>query len=181
MGIWPNFRSPLIWDVFAISTYATVSMLFWFIGLIPDLATLRDRRRAASGASSTGSRDGLARLGAPLAEVRDGVAAARGALDAAGRLRPLDRQLRLRGRRRAGWHATIFPPYFVAGAIYAGFAMVLTLAIPLRKIYGLEDLITMRHLNYMGRVMLATGLIVATGTRWRRSWPGMAATRTRAS
>jgi len=164
MGLWPNFRSPLIWDVFAVSTYATVSVLFWFVGLIPDLATLRDRSpsrigRAVYGILAMGWRGSvrhweryetasllLAGLATPLVVSVHTVVS----LDFAISIVP-------------GWHTTIFPPYFVAGAIYGGFAMVLTLAIPLRRIYGLEDFVTMRHLDYMGRVLLATGLIVAYG------------------
>src|SRR5688500_18866603 len=164
MGIWPQFRSPLIWDVFAVSTYATVSALFWFIGLIPDFATLRDRARSKKaavvyGMLAMGWRGSakhwhnyetcyllLAGLATPLVVSVHTVVS----FDFAVGIIP-------------GWHATIFPPYFVAGAIYAGFAMVLTLAIPLRKFYGLEDFITMRHLENMAKVMLATGLIVAYG------------------
>jgi molybdopterin-containing oxidoreductase family membrane subunit len=164
MGLWPNFRSPLIWDVFAVSTYATVSALFWFVGLIPDFATLRDRttnRWAAHiyGMLAMGWRGSarhwhnydtayllLAGLATPLVISVHTVVS----FDFAVGIVP-------------GWHATIFPPYFVAGAIYAGFAMVLTLAIPLRKLYGLEDFITMKHLENMGKVMLATGLIVGYG------------------
>jgi Ni/Fe-hydrogenase subunit HybB-like protein len=164
MGIWPNFRSPLIWDVFAVSTYATVSALFWFVGLIPDLATLRDRAKSKAwkvvyGILAMGWRGSarhwhnydtayllLAGLATPLVVSVHTVVS----FDFAVGIIP-------------GWHATIFPPYFVAGAIYAGFAMVLTLAIPLRKFYGLEDFITMRHLENMAKVMLATGLIVGYG------------------
>jgi Ni/Fe-hydrogenase subunit HybB-like protein len=164
MSIWPQFRSPLIWDVFAVSTYFTVSLLFWYVGLIPDLATLRDRavKRPAKiiyGMLSLGWRGSarhwqryehiyllLAGLSTPLVLSVHTVVS----FDFAIGIVP-------------GWHATIFPPYFVAGAIYAGFAMVLTLAIPLRKIYGLEDFITMRHLENMGKVTLVTGLIVAYG------------------
>jgi molybdopterin-containing oxidoreductase family membrane subunit len=164
MGVWPQFRSPLIWDVFAVSTYFTVSLLFWYVGLIPDLATLRDKARniwvkRAYGALSLGWRGSarhwqryehiyllLAGLSTPLVLSVHTVVS----FDFAIGIVP-------------GWHATIFPPYFVAGAIYAGFAMVLTLAIPLRKIYGMEDFITMRHLENMGKVTLVTGLIVAYG------------------
>jgi molybdopterin-containing oxidoreductase family membrane subunit len=164
MGLWPQFRSPLIWDVFAVTTYATVSLLFWFVGLIPDLATLRDRARSKAwqhvyGILAMGWRGSalhwhryetayllLAGLATPLVVSVHTVVS----FDFATGLVP-------------GWHATIFPPYFVAGAIYAGFAMVLTLAIPLRKLYGLEDFITMRHLQNMAKIMLATGLIVAYG------------------
>jgi Ni/Fe-hydrogenase subunit HybB-like protein len=164
MGVWPNFRSPLVWDVFAVSTYATVSFLFWFVGLIPDLATLRDRSesrvgRAVYGMLAMGWRGSalhwhryetayllLAGLSTPLVVSVHTIVS----FDFAVSLVP-------------GWHATIFPPYFVAGAIYAGFAMVLTLAIPLRWYYDLEDFITERHLDNMARVMLATGLVVAYG------------------
>jgi Ni/Fe-hydrogenase subunit HybB-like protein len=164
MGLWPQFRSPLIWDVFAVGTYATVSALFWFVGLIPDLATLRDRTRnpilaRVYGIAAMGWRGSarhwhnyetayllLAGLATPLVISVHTVVS----WDFAVGVLP-------------GWHATIFPPYFVAGAIYAGFAMVLTLAIPLRKFYGLEDFITLRHLENMAKVMLATGLIVAYG------------------
>jgi molybdopterin-containing oxidoreductase family membrane subunit len=164
MNLWPQFRSPLVWDLFAVGTYATISLLFWFIGLIPDLATLRDRTnnrvaRWVYGILAMGWRGSamhwhryevayllLAGLATPLVVSVHTVVS----FDfAAGQV--------------PGWHATIFPPYFVAGAIYSGFAMVLTLAIPLRKAYGLEDFITMRHLNNMAKVMLATGLIVAYG------------------
>ena len=164
MNLWPQFRSPLIWDVFAISTYATVSLLFWYVGLIPDLATLRDRSpsrvgRVTYGMLAMGWRGSarhwhryetayllLAGLATPLVVSVHTVVS----LDFAVSVIP-------------GWHATIFPPYFVAGAIYSGFAMVMTLAIPIRKIYGLEDFITMRHLQNMAKVMLATGLIVGYG------------------
>jgi Ni/Fe-hydrogenase subunit HybB-like protein len=164
MKMWPNFRSPLIWDVFAVSTYATVSLMFWFVGLIPDLATLRDRarNRAAKiiyGMLAMGWRGSaahwerhetasllLAGLATPLVVSVHTVVS----LDFSFGIVP-------------GWHATIFPPYFVAGAIYDGFAMVLTLAIPLRRLFHLEDFITMRHLDNMGKVMLATGLFVGYG------------------
>ncbi len=164
MGLWPNFRSPLIWDVFAVSTYATVSALFWFVGLIPDLATLRDRAQSKAwkvlyGILAMGWRGSarhwnnyetayllLAALATPLVVSVHTVVS----FDFAVGVVP-------------GWHATIFPPYFVAGAIYAGFAMVLTLAIPLRKAYGLEDFITLKHLENMAKIMLATGLVVAYG------------------
>lgn len=164
MYLWPQFRSPLVWDVFAVSTYATVSLLFWFVGLIPDLATLRDRakNRASKviyGFLAMGWRGSavhwhryetasllLAGLATPLVVSVHTVVS----FDFAVALTP-------------GWHTTIFPPYFVAGAIYSGFAMVMTLAIPIRKYYGLEDFITMHHLENMAKVMLATGLIVAYG------------------
>jgi molybdopterin-containing oxidoreductase family membrane subunit len=164
MGLWPQFRSPLIWDVFAVSTYATVSLLFWYVGLIPDLATLRDRSQSRAGRViygmlAMGWRGSamhwhryetayllLAGIATPLVVSVHTVVS----FDFASAIVP-------------GWHTTIFPPYFVAGAIYSGFAMVLTLAIPIRAIYGLEDFITMRHLQNMAKVMLVTGLIVAYG------------------
>jgi molybdopterin-containing oxidoreductase family membrane subunit len=164
MGVWPQFRSPLVWDVFAVSTYATVSLIFWYIGLIPDLATLRDRARhrfarIAYGMLAMGWRGSavhwhryetayllLAGLATPLVVSVHSIVS----LDFAVSVLP-------------GWHSTIFPPYFVAGAIYAGFAMVLTLAIPLRAAYRLEDLITMHHLDNMAKVMLTTGLFVFYG------------------
>jgi Ni/Fe-hydrogenase subunit HybB-like protein len=164
MGLWPQFRSPLVWDVFAISTYATVSALFWYVGLLPDLATLRDRApsKAAGvvyGLLALGWRGSarhwaryeiayllLAGLATPLVISVHTVVS----FDFAVSIVP-------------GWHSTIFPPYFVAGAIYSGFAMVLTLAIPIRFVYGLEDFITVRHLENMAKIMLATGLIVAYG------------------
>ena len=164
MGIWPQFRSPLLWDVFAISTYATVSLLFWFIGLIPDLATLRDRAHSRTariiyGILAMGWRGSaihwyryetayllLAGLATPLVISVHTIVS----FDFAVSIVP-------------GWHTTVFPPYFVAGAIYSGFAMVMTLAIPIRKFYGLEGFITMRHLNNMAKVLLATGMIVGYG------------------
>src|SRR3954465_15318368 len=164
MGVWPQFRSPLIWDVFAVSTYGTVSALFWFTGLIPDLATMRDRAKSKAGqfiygALAMGWRGSarhwqiyetayliLAGLSTPLVLSVPTVVS----FDFAVSLVP-------------GWHTTIFPPYFVAGAIYSGFAMVLTLAIPIRRIYGLQDFITLRHLENMPKVLLATGLMVAYG------------------
>ena len=164
MALWPQFRSPLVWDVFAISTYATVSLLFWYTGLIPDLATLRDRakhryQKVLYGIPALGWRGSgrhwhryemayllLAGLSTPLVVSVHSVVS----LDFAVGIIP-------------GWHTTVFPPYFVAGAIYSGFAMVLTLMIPVRYIYGLKDFVTLRHLDNMAKVMLATGLIVAYG------------------
>jgi len=164
MALWPQFRSPLVWDVFAVSTYGSVSLLFWYIGLIPDFATLRDRakgklKKMAYGIVSLGWRGSarhwlryemasllLAGLCTPLVVSVHSVVS----LDFAVSFMP-------------GWHTTIFPPYFVAGAIYSGFAMVLTLTIPVRKLYKMESLITLRHLDNMAKVMLVTGLIVAYG------------------
>lgn len=164
MGVWPQFRSPLIWDFFAVATYGTVSLLFWYIGLIPDLATLRDRARRrfariAYGILAMGWRGSarhwrryqqtyvlLAGLATPLVVSVHTIVS----FDFAVGIVP-------------GWHETIFPPYFVAGAIYSGFAMVLTIAIPLRAAYGLHNFVTDWHLDNMAKVMLASGLIVAYG------------------
>jgi Ni/Fe-hydrogenase subunit HybB-like protein len=164
MGLWPQFRSPLLWDVFAVSTYMTVSFLFWYTGLIPDLATLRDRAQSrigqvTYGMLSFGWRGSarhwrrfdaayllLAGIATPLVVSVHTVVG----FDFAMSIIP-------------GWHNTLFPPYFVAGAIYSGFAMVLTLAIPLRAAYGLQDFITDRHLDNMAKVMLATSLMVSYG------------------
>jgi Ni/Fe-hydrogenase subunit HybB-like protein len=162
--LWPQFRSPLIWDFFAVATYGTVSLLFWYVGLIPDLATLRDRAQRKFGQVVYGflamgwrgsSRHWkryqeayllLAALATPLVVSVHTIVS----FDFAVAIVP-------------GWHSTIFPPYFVAGAIYSGFAMVLTLAIPLRAVYDLHDFVTDRHLNNMAKVMLASGLVVAYG------------------
>ncbi|RUL89577.1 NrfD/PsrC family molybdoenzyme membrane anchor subunit [Tautonia sociabilis] len=164
MGLWPQFRSPLVFDVFAVSTYATVSLLFWYIGLIPDLATMRDRAKnriakVLYGIGSMGWRGSarhwsryqmayllLAGLSTPLVVSVHSIVS----FDFSVGIVP-------------GWHTTIFPPYFVAGAVFAGFAMVLTLAIPMRHLYKLHDFITDKHLDNMAKVMLTTGLIVAYG------------------
>jgi Ni/Fe-hydrogenase subunit HybB-like protein len=160
-SIWPQFRSPLMWDVFAVSTYFTVSLLFWYVGLIPDLAVMRDRaktkiRKFAYGLFSlgwTGSNRHwsnyekayliLAGLSTPLVLSVHSIVS-------------LDFSV----AQLPGWHTTIFPPYFVAGAIFSGFGMVLTLLIPLRSIFNLKDLITPRHIDLMCKVTLATGSIV---------------------
>ncbi|HWQ52878.1 MAG TPA: NrfD/PsrC family molybdoenzyme membrane anchor subunit, partial [Bryobacteraceae bacterium] len=159
MGLMPQFRSPLVWDVFAVTTYATVSLLFWYLGLLPDLGTLRDRAtnrfgRAIYGFFALGWRGAarhwniyetasllLAGLATPLVLSVHTVVS----FDFTIAIVP-------------GWHSTFFPPYFVAGAIYSGFAMVLVLAIPLRMVYGLKGFITDRHLDNAAKVMLATGL-----------------------
>src|SRR3954453_14124171 len=164
MALWPQFRSPLVWDVFAVSTYGTVSLLFWYVGLIPDLATLRDRSqsrigRVIYGILAMGWRGSvyhwhryevayllMAGLATPLVVSVHTVVS----FDFAVAILP-------------GWHSTIFPPYFVAGALFSGFAMVLTLAIPIRSVYGLQDFITLRHLENMAKIMLATGLFVTYG------------------
>jgi molybdopterin-containing oxidoreductase family membrane subunit len=162
--MWPNFRSPLTWDMFAISAYASVSLLFWFIGLIPDLATLRDSAKSrfqklVYGALALGWNGSakawqrymrayllLAALSFPLVlSVHSTIA-----MDFAVSQVP-------------GWNNTVMPPYFVAGAVFAGFAMVLLLAIPLRRAFGLHALITMRHLDNAAKLMLGTGMIVVYG------------------
>jgi len=161
MGLWPQFRSPLMWDVFAVSTYATVSALFWFVGLIPDLATLRDRSRSFIGRKIYG----MLALGW-RGSAKHWHRYEHAYLLLAGLSTPLVLSVHtivsfdFAVAQLPGWHTTFFPPYFVAGAVFAGFAMVLTLAIPARKMFKLEDFITMRHLENMGKVMLATGLIV---------------------
>ena len=164
MSVWPQFRSPLVWDVFAVSTYFTISLVFWFVGLIPDLATLRDMAqnriaRTIYGALAMGWRGSarhwhryetayllLGGLATPLVLSVHTVVS----FDFAVGIVP-------------GWHTTIFPPYFVAGAIYSGFAMVLILAIPIRAAYGLRDMITDRHLDNCARITLGTGMIVSYG------------------
>lgn len=164
MGLWPQFRSPLVWDVFAVGTYFIVSLLFWYLGLVPDVATLRDRakklwQRKFYGVLALGWRNSaahwqrqqiayllLAGLATPLVLSVHSVVS----FDFAVAIVP-------------GWHSTIFAPYFVAGAIYSGFAMVLNIVIPVRKIYHLENVITERYLNNMANVMLVTGLMVTYG------------------
>jgi molybdopterin-containing oxidoreductase family membrane subunit len=159
--IWPNFRSPLLWDVFAVSTYMLVSLMFWYMGMVPDLATLRDRatgkvRQIVYGLLSLGWRGSnrqwhryevayllLAALATPLVLSVHSVVS----FDFAASQVP-------------GWHATIFPPYFVAGAIFSGFAMVITLIIPARKFFKLHEIITLRHLENMAKIILATGSMV---------------------
>jgi molybdopterin-containing oxidoreductase family membrane subunit len=164
MGLWPQFRSALIWDVFAVSTYFTVSLLFWYMGMIPDLATLRDRApsrlgQIAYGMLAMGWRGSarhwqryemayllLGGLATPLVVSVHSIVSS----DFAISILP-------------GWHETVFPPYFVAGAIFSGFAMVLALAIPLRVFYGLKDFITVNHLDVMGKVLLATSFLTSYG------------------
>jgi Ni/Fe-hydrogenase subunit HybB-like protein len=164
MGLWPQFRSALVWDLFAVGTYFTVSLLFWYLGLIPDLAAIRDKastraKQRIYGFFALGWRGSavqwerhqtayliMAGLATPLVLSVHSVVS----FDFATTLLP-------------GWHSTIFPPYFVAGAIYSGFAMVLNIILPIRKLYRLENLITERHLNNMGLVLLATCWMVAYG------------------
>ena len=161
MELWPNFRSPLLWDVFAVGTYFTVSLLFWYMGMVPDLATVRDRakngiRKLAYGALSlgwTGSNRQwhvyersyllLASLATPLVLSVHSVVSFDFAVS-----------------QVAGWHTTIFPPYFVAGAIFSGFAMVVTLLVPARQLFGLKEIITLRHLENMNKVIMLTGMLV---------------------
>ncbi|MCA9242901.1 MAG: polysulfide reductase NrfD [Phycisphaerales bacterium] len=161
MAMWPNFRSPLLWDVFAVGTYFTVSLLFWYVGLIPDLATLRDRatnkwRKLIYGALAMGWTGSmrhwhryerayliLAALATPLVLSVHSVVSFDFAI-----------------AQLPGWHTTIFPPYFVAGAIFSGFGMVVTLAVPARQWCGLKHIITLRHLENMNKVILATGSMV---------------------
>jgi molybdopterin-containing oxidoreductase family membrane subunit len=163
-GLWPQFRSPLLWDFIAVTSYGLVSFMFWFVGLLPDLATLRDRAKRKwvkliFGILAMGWRGSarhwyryqkvyflLAALATPLVVSVHSIVS----LDFASGIIP-------------GWHSTIFPPYFVAGAIFSGMAMVLTIAIPLRAGYKLQGMITARHLDNMAKVMLASGLIVAYG------------------
>jgi Ni/Fe-hydrogenase subunit HybB-like protein len=171
--LWPNFKSALPWDVFAISTYATVSVLFWYLGLIPDLATLRDAakgrtRRVVYGIMCFGWRGSarhwqhwrigyllLAGISTPLVVSVHTIVSFDFAIS-----------------QLPGWHTTIFPPYFVAGAIFSGFAMVLTLMIPARKVFRFEHVVTLRHLDNMAKVILATGLMVAYGyaMEWFIAW-----------
>lgn len=162
--IWPQFRSPLVWDVFAVTTYFLVSLMFWYLGLLPDIAAMRDRAktpvgRVFYGLLAMGWRNSvghwwrlekaytlLAGLATPLVVSVHTVVS----FDFAVAIVP-------------GWHSTVFPPYFVAGAIYSGFAMVLVLAIPLRSIYGLHDFVTKRHLNNCAKLLLCSGLILSYG------------------
>jgi molybdopterin-containing oxidoreductase family membrane subunit len=173
MQMWPQFRSPLLWDVFAVSTYATVSLLFWYMGMVPDLATLRDRAKTrirwlVYGVLSLGWRGSnrhwhrfetayllLAALATPLVLSVHSVVS----FDFAVSIIP-------------GWHTTIFPPYFVAGAIFSGFAMVVTLVIPTRHFFKLQEVITLRHLENMAKIMLATGMMVglAYSTEFFIAW-----------
>ncbi len=163
-GMWPQFRSPLTWDFFAVSTYGTVSLLFWYLGMVPDLATLRDRAKRTwvarvYGVMSFGWRNSsehwwhykktyliLAGIATPLVvSVHTTVS--------------WDFSVAI----VSAWHSTVFPPYFVGGAIFGGFAMVLIIAIPLRRFYGLKHLVTEKHLDNMSKVMLAAGMVVTYG------------------
>jgi molybdopterin-containing oxidoreductase family membrane subunit len=172
-AIWPNFRSPLLWDVFAVGTYMLVSLMFWYTGMIPDLATLRDRaktktRHVIYGLLALGWRGShrhwhryekayllLAGLATPLVLSVHSVVS----FDFATSMLP-------------GWHTTIFPPYFVAGAIFGGFAMVMTLMIPCRQFFGLKQIVTLYHLENMAKIVLATGMMVgyAYATEFFIAW-----------
>lgn len=162
LAMWPQARSPLMWDLFAIGTYFTVSLLFWYMGMIPDLATLRDRARGRFAQMMYG----VFALGWN-GSGRHWVRFERAYLLLAALATPLVLSVHsvvsfdFATSQLPGWHTTIFPPYFVAGAVFGGFAMVLVLAIPARECFGLRDLITHRHIENMAKVMLATGLIVA--------------------
>ncbi len=164
MGLWPQFRSALVWDVFAVSTYFTISLLFWYMGMIPDLATLRDRAKTRRsqliyGVLAMGWRNSarhwvryesayliLGGLATPLVVSVHSVVSSDFAI-----------------ANVPGWHETVFPPYFVAGAIFSGFAMVLVLAIMLRYAYGLENFFTTNHMEVMGKVLLATSWLTSYG------------------
>src|SRR5262245_50721865 len=161
MSTWPNFRSPLLWDVFAVSVYGATSLLFWYVGMVPDLGMMRDRSKGKLprmlygifALGWTGSNRHwqhyerayllLAALATPLVLSVHSVVS----FDFAVSMLP-------------GWHTTIFPPYFVAGAIFSGFAMVVMLAIPARQFFGLKDVITLRHIENMNKIILATGSMV---------------------
>lgn len=173
LNLWPQFRSPLLWDVFAVSTYMIVSLLFWYVGMVPDLATFRDRaqtrvRQVVYGILALGWRGSsrqwhryecaylpLAGLATPLVLSVHSIVS----FDFAVSLIP-------------GWHTTIFPPYFVAGAIFSGFAMVVTLAIPARYLFDLKHIITLRHLENMNKIILVTGMMVgyAYGIEFFIAW-----------
>jgi Ni/Fe-hydrogenase subunit HybB-like protein len=172
-GLWVNFSSPLVWDVFAVTTYFTVSLLFWYVGLIPDFATLRDKtvskiKKTIYSVFSLGWRHSnrhwqhyeraymiLAGLSTPLVLSVHTIVS----FDFAVSILP-------------GWHTTIFPPYFVAGAIFSGFAMVVTVLIFVRKAFNMEHIITMNHLDHMNKIILATGMMVgyAYGMEFFIAW-----------
>jgi Ni/Fe-hydrogenase subunit HybB-like protein len=173
MGMWPNFRSPLLWDVFAVSTYFTVSLMFWFVGLVPDIAAVRDRavtktRRLVYGIFAMGWRGAnrhwqhyerayliLAALATPLVISVHSIVSFDFAVS-----------------QLPGWHTTIFPPYFVAGAVFSGFAMVVTLMVIARELFGMKKLMTMNHLENMNKIILVTGMLVgyAYGMEFFMAW-----------
>lgn len=173
MAMWPNFRSPLLWDVFAVSTYFTVSLLFWYVGLVPDFATIRDRattktKKFVYGIFALGWRGAnrhwqhyekayllLAALATPLVLSVHSIVSFDFAVS-----------------QLPGWHTTIFPPYFVAGAIFSGFAMVVTLMVLARELFGMKNLMTLHHLECMNKIILATGMMVgyAYGMEFFMAW-----------
>ena len=161
MGMWPNFRSPLLWDVFAVGTYFTVSLLFWYVGLVPDLATLRDRAKTRTRALVYG----LLSLGW-RGSMRHWINYEKAYLILAGISTPLVLSVHtivsfdFATSVIPGWHTTIFPPYFVAGAIFSGFAMVVSLMVITRQVFGLKDLVTLDHLEKMNKIILLTGTMV---------------------
>ena len=188
-SIWPQFRSPLLWDVFAVSTYFTVSLLFWYMGLIPDLATIRDRLRKNADKCTTGFQKLINKVKQYLYGIfsmgwigsnRHWRNYEKAYLLLAGLSTPLVLSVHsivsfdFAVSQVPGWHTTIFPPYFVAGAIFSGFGMVLTLMIPMRTLFKLEEIITVRHLELMCKVIMATGSIVgyAYGMEFFIAWYG---------
>lgn len=187
--IWPQFRSPLLWDVFAVSTYFTVSLLFWYMGLIPDLGTMRDRLRL----QAEKIKEPFAKLINKVKQILYGFFALgwtgsnrhwsnyeKAYLLLAGLSTPLVLSVHsivsfdFAVSQLPGWHTTIFPPYFVAGAVFSGFGMVLTILIPMRKLCKMEEIITVRHIELMCKVTLATGSIVgyAYGMEFFIAWYG---------
>src|SRR4051812_14961150 len=175
-SMWPQFRSPLMWDVFAVSTYLTTSVLFWYLGMVPDLATFRDRC-AMRGEKIKAIIYGIFSLGW-RGSARQWHRYERAYLILAGLATPLVFSVHsvvsfdFATSQLPGWHTTIFPPYFVAGAIFSGFAMVLTLMLPLRYLFNLQHIIKQEHIHAMCRVMLATGMMVglAYATEFFIAW-----------
>ena len=164
MAVWPNFKSPLLWDVFAVTTYFTVSVLFWYVGLIPDMATFRDRA-AKAGRLVTARIYGFFCMGWHGSN-RHWLNYEKAYMILAGLSTPLVLSVHsivsfdFAVSKIPGWHTTIFPPYFVAGAIFSGFGMVLTLMIPARKWLKLHDIITLNHLDNIAKILLLTGTLV---------------------
>jgi Ni/Fe-hydrogenase subunit HybB-like protein len=175
-SMWPQFRSPLMWDVFAVTTYLTTSVLFWYMGMVPDLATFRDRN-ATKGKNVRAIIYGVLSLGW-RGSARQWHRYERAYLILAGLATPLVFSVHsvvsfdFATSQLPGWHTTIFPPYFVAGAIFSGFAMVLTLLLPLRYLFNLKHIITQAHIHAMCKIMLATGMMVglAYGTEFFIAW-----------
>ncbi|MDB4953035.1 MAG: Polysulfide reductase NrfD [Myxococcales bacterium] len=175
-SMWPQFRSPLMWDVFAVSTYMTTSILFWYMGMVPDLATFRDRN-VARGNKLKAILYGVFSLGW-RGSARQWHRYERAYLILAGLATPLVFSVHsvvsfdFATSQLPGWHTTIFPPYFVAGAIFSGFAMVLTLMLPLRYLFNLQHIITQQHIGSMCKIMLGTGMMVglAYGTEFFIAW-----------